>query len=58
MKFLTLSLFAAAFACAFGGCAALDEYDRSYSVNLSDGKQSVGLGVTLHPRRTTGVVLH
>lgn len=34
------------------GCSALDNYDRSYSLNVSDGKQSVGLGVTFHPRST------
>ncbi len=50
MKLLTLVLLAAALACAFSGCAALAEYDRSYSLTVSDGKASVGLGVTLHPR--------
>lgn len=35
-----------------GGCAGLDNYDRSYSLNVSDGKQSVGVGVTFHPRST------
>lgn len=53
MRLPTLLLFAAALASAFSGCAALAEYDRSYTLSVSDGKQSVGLGVTLRaaPRK-------
>lgn len=29
------------------GCTG---YDTSYSLNLSDGKQSVGVGMSFHPR--------
>lgn len=32
------------------GCDALNNYDRSYSVQYANGDQSVSAGVTLHPR--------
>lgn len=55
MKLLTLLLLAAACTCAFSGCAALAEYDRSYSLQVSDGKQSVGFGLHLAPREKLGL---
>lgn len=32
------------------GCTAFDNYDRTYSLSVSDGKQSVAIGATFHPR--------
>ena len=43
-------LFSISLALAFGGCAQLDNYDRSYSLQYGDGKQVISAGVTLHPR--------
>ena len=34
----------------FSACRALDSYDRSYSLQIGDGKQVIAAGVTLHPR--------
>jgi hypothetical protein len=41
-------------------CSGLDNYDRSYSLSYSDGKQNVTAGVTLHPngRTRTGMDGH
>lgn len=47
MKQALLSLICLAGGLCFSGCAG---YDQSYSLNVSSGKQSVGFGVTLHPR--------
>lgn len=69
MKILTSSHFFAALAGAFftllgivaaillGGCTALDDYDRSYSLSYSDGKQTVAAGATFRPRGPYAVPL-
>lgn len=43
-----LGLFVAA---CLGGCKALDDYDRSYSLSLSDGQHSASAGVAIKPRK-------
>lgn len=42
-----LTLFALA---CLSGCAVMDDYERSYSLSASDGKQTISAGVVLKPR--------
>ena len=52
---ITLLILSAA---ALSACTAFDNYDRSYSLGYTDGKQTISLGATIHPRlpaRATGL---